>query len=78
MLTKILLYLIRAYQRLSFFFAPTCRFYPTCSQYAYLATQRYGAARGIWLSLGRILRCHPFTPGGYDPPYEGLWKKESF
>lgn len=46
---------------------PTCRFVPTCSEYALLAIEKYGVARGVFLALRRILRCHPFNPGGYDP-----------
>ncbi|WP_346355097.1 membrane protein insertion efficiency factor YidD [Azotosporobacter soli] len=46
---------------------PTCRFVPTCSQYAIEAIETYGAWRGSKKALGRILRCHPFHPGGYDP-----------
>lgn len=46
---------------------PTCRFYPTCSQYALEAIEKHGAAKGGWLAAKRILRCHPFHPGGYDP-----------
>ncbi len=44
-----------------------CRFYPSCSQYALDALQAHGAARGSWLTAGRVLRCHPWHPGGYDP-----------
>ncbi|MDU4961314.1 MAG: membrane protein insertion efficiency factor YidD [Sporomusaceae bacterium] len=46
---------------------PTCRFMPTCSQYAILAIEKYGAFRGSILAIKRILKCHPFHPGGYDP-----------
>jgi putative membrane protein insertion efficiency factor len=46
---------------------PTCRFVPTCSEYALLALEKYGVWRGLYLAIRRILRCHPFHPGGYDP-----------
>jgi len=45
-----------------------CRFEPTCSNYFILAVRKYGAIRGMWRGLRRIGRCHPFHPGGYDPP----------
>jgi len=44
-----------------------CRFAPSCSEYAYRALAEHGAARGLWLAAARIVRCHPFNPGGYDP-----------
>lgn len=46
---------------------PTCRFHPTCSQYALEALERHGALKGSYLAVRRVLRCHPFHPGGYDP-----------
>ncbi|MDR1421388.1 MAG: membrane protein insertion efficiency factor YidD [Coriobacteriales bacterium] len=46
---------------------PSCRYVPTCSEYALIAFQRYGFFKGFWLSLKRIGRCHPWHPGGYDP-----------
>ncbi len=44
-----------------------CRFYPTCSEYMGQAVARHGAARGVWMGLKRLSRCHPFHPGGFDP-----------
>ena len=68
MAKKILLFLIRFYQRrISSLFPPCCRFYPTCSAYAAQAIEKYGAAKGGWLAFRRIIRCHPFNDGGYDP-----------
>ena len=46
---------------------PSCRYVPTCSEYALIAIEKYGAIKGGWLSLKRILRCHPWHEGGYDP-----------
>ncbi len=60
--------LIRIYQKaISPALPDACRFYPTCSQYAIDAFEKHGLLRGAWLSIKRILRCHPFHPGGYDP-----------
>jgi len=63
-----MLVLLRCYQ---VFLAPLvgtgCRFYPSCSRYALEAVARHGAWRGGWLALRRLLRCHPFSSGGYDP-----------
>lgn len=64
----ILLGVIRAYRQfISPLFPPSCRFQPTCSQYALEAIATHGAIKGSWLAIKRILRCHPFHPGGYDP-----------
>ncbi|GAJ57726.1 MULTISPECIES: membrane protein insertion efficiency factor YidD [Geobacillus] len=63
-----LIWCIRFYQRfLSPLKPPTCRFYPTCSNYGIEAIQRFGAIKGGWLTAKRILKCHPFHPGGFDP-----------
>lgn len=65
---QVLLLLIRGYRRfISPLFPPTCRYQPTCSQYAIEAITRFGAWKGSWLAIKRIARCHPFHPGGYDP-----------
>ena len=59
---------IRAYQMtISKLLPPACRFTPTCSEYAAQAIERYGSARGSALAAKRLLRCHPWHPGGYDP-----------
>jgi putative membrane protein insertion efficiency factor len=65
---KIFLWIIRGYQlALSPLLGPRCRFYPSCSCYAHTAIERYGVWHGAWLGLRRLLRCHPFAEGGYDP-----------
>lgn len=65
---ELVLLLIRFYQRfISPGLPPACRFYPTCSEYGYEAIARYGIIKGGVLTLRRLLRCHPFHPGGYDP-----------
>ncbi|WP_417068929.1 membrane protein insertion efficiency factor YidD [Niveibacterium terrae] len=59
---------LRAYQYfLSPFLGRNCRFHPSCSAYAIESVQRYGAIKGSWLALRRLMRCHPWNPGGYDP-----------
>jgi putative membrane protein insertion efficiency factor len=65
---RCLIVMIKFYQRyLSPLKPPTCRFYPTCSQYMLEAIEKYGIKRGISMGFRRILRCHPLNKGGYDP-----------
>lgn len=67
-LKKIALFLIKFYQRyISIFLGKNCRFEPTCSAYTYEAIETYGILKGVYLGIKRILKCHPFHPGGYDP-----------
>lgn len=68
LLKNVLILIIRGYQKfISPMFPPTCRFYPTCSEYCLQAVRKYGPFKGSWLGIKRILRCHPGNPGGYDP-----------
>jgi putative membrane protein insertion efficiency factor len=61
-------FLIKIYQNtLGFVFPQACRFYPSCSEYSIQAFEKHGFFKGGWLSVRRLLRCHPFNPGGYDP-----------
>jgi len=71
---RLALLALRCYKAyLSVLFAGSCRFEPTCSQYAYQAIESFGVARGIWLGVKRLLRCHPFSRKfGYDPVPEQL------
>lgn len=65
---EILIFLIKLYRKyISPLKRPCCRFYPTCSQYSIEAISKYGALKGGIMAIKRILRCHPFNKGGYDP-----------
>lgn len=65
---QVFIALVRFYRTsISPFRAPCCRYYPTCSQYALEALEKYGAVKGGWMAFRRILRCNPFHKGGYDP-----------
>ncbi|WP_034550427.1 membrane protein insertion efficiency factor YidD [Carnobacterium funditum] len=65
---KILIKSIKGYQKgISPMFPPTCRYYPTCSSYTIEAIERHGSLKGTVMGTARILRCHPFVRGGYDP-----------
>nr|WP_330389037.1 membrane protein insertion efficiency factor YidD [Tepidibacter thalassicus] len=68
MMSKLCITIIKFYQKyISPIKGKTCRFYPTCSQYAIEALKKYGFFKGSYLSIKRILKCHPFHEGGYDP-----------
>jgi len=65
---QLLILLVRGYQlTISPVLPPSCRFSPSCSHYTLEALRRYGAVKGSWLGVRRLLRCHPFNPGGFDP-----------
>ncbi len=69
MLARLLIFLIRVYQwTLSPLLGPVCRFQPSCSHYAAECLRLHGALRGSWLAVRRLSKCHPFHPGGHDPP----------
>jgi len=67
MAVNIIVMVIKFYQKISFFLPRACRFYPTCSEYTIQALKRYGIVKGSFLGIRRLLKCHPFHPGGYDP-----------
>lgn len=76
MLDKVAIKMITVYQyTLSLLIGNQCRFYPSCSHYTQEAIQKHGLARGVWLGSRRILRCHPWHPGGIDLVPESLDKK---
>ena len=69
MIARLLMLLIRVYQQtLSRLLGPVCRFEPSCSRYTHECLRLHGAVKGSYLGFRRIIRCHPFHPGGYDPP----------
>ncbi len=68
LISKALILIIRLYQVIiSPLFPNSCRYYPTCSSYSIQAIQKYGPLKGVLKAIYRILRCNPFSPGGYDP-----------
>ncbi|MHB0913967.1 MAG: membrane protein insertion efficiency factor YidD [Armatimonadota bacterium] len=66
-MSRMIIFLIRVYQRLSRFTPRVCRYAPTCSEYAVQAVVKYGPFKGLYLAAWRILRCNPWSPGGFDP-----------
>lgn len=68
MASKVLLFFIKVYRLgISRYTRPSCKYYPTCSQYAIDAIKKHGAIKGFFMAVWRILRCNPFSKGGYDP-----------
>ena len=68
MLVRFVVMLLKGYQWvISPLLGPNCRFYPSCSQYTIEALREYGLIRGSWLAVKRLVKCHPYHPGGYDP-----------
>lgn len=71
MIARLLLALLQLYRwTLSPLLGNVCRFEPSCSRYMSLSIERFGAAQGTWLGVKRLCKCHPWHPGGYDPPPE--------
>lgn len=66
-MSKLLVKIIRVYQILTATKAPSCKFVPSCSNYAIQAVEKYGILKGLGLAVYRVLRCNPFSKGGYDP-----------
>ena len=76
MIKKFLLLLIKVYKKgISPLLGNHCRFQPTCSMYMYEAIEKHGILKGLILGIRRLLRCHPFYPGGYDPVPDSFGKK---
>jgi putative membrane protein insertion efficiency factor len=73
---RLVVFLLRAYKwAISPALPASCRYVPTCSEYAMEAVERYGVGRGCWMAMTRVLRCHPWVKGGYDPvPRDGETK----
>jgi putative membrane protein insertion efficiency factor len=67
MIKRLILFALKVYRVISVGMRPRCRFWPSCSEYASQAVETHGAARGLWLTSLRILRCHPFGGHGVDP-----------